>query len=292
LGLRAIAGTYHGFWARLDNRPAAIIIVTITGDKELAMLTATATSLPTSTQGATSTPSPAPAAAPQVDFDSLSRVQRWKRSAVLLRNILRDPQNTEQVLEFLSLINSGPAIKKRIDRFFTNPAGKALFDQRRAIDSRTVDLDALAALPDGTLGHAYARFLRSHGLTPEVFDGPPAGISDPRRSYLVQRMRQTHDLWHVVTGCETDPSGEVALQAFTFAQVRSPGSGFLAVFGGLRNAREARSTGVLRDVVAYYRAGKRANALPAFAWEDHWATPLSEVRTMLGLPVIPVARAA
>ena len=263
------------------------------------MLTATS-SLPISTlapSGAAPASSPgsrpAPAApAPQVDFDSLSSVQRWKRSAVLLRNILRDPQDTEQVLEFLGLINSGPAIKKRIERFFTNPAGVALFDQRRAIDSRTVDLDALAALPDGTLGHAYARFLRSHGLTPEVFDGPPAGISDPRRSYLVQRMRQTHDLWHVVTGCETDPSGEVALQAFTFAQVGSPGSGFLAVFGALRNAREARSTGILRDVVAYYRTGKRANPLPTFAWEDHWATPLSEVRTMLGLPVTPVARAA
>ena len=35
----------------------------------------------------------------------------------------------------------------------------------------------------------------------------PAGVADPRQSYVVQRMRQTHDLWHVATGCNTDPAG-------------------------------------------------------------------------------------
>jgi ubiquinone biosynthesis protein COQ4 len=265
--------------------------VTITGDKELAMQTATS-SLPNANQ-ASSPASPAPApAAPAVDFESLSSVQRWKRGAVLLRNILRDPENTGDVLEFLGVVNSGPSTQKRIERFFADPAARALYDQQRAIDSRTVDLAVLAALPEGTLGHAYARFLRSHLLSPEVFDGPPAGISDPRRSYVVQRMRQTHDLWHVVTGCETDPEGEVALQAFTFAQVRSPGNAFLAVFGALRLVREERSAAIMRDVVALYRTGKRARHLPSFAWEDHWATPLSEVRAMLGLPATPVARAA
>jgi ubiquinone biosynthesis protein Coq4 len=105
-------------------------------------------------------------------------------------------------------------------------------------------------------------------------------------------MRQTHDLWHVVTGCETDPAGEVALQAFTFSQTRTPGSAFLAVFGALRRVREQRDVGIVRDVVTLYRTGRRAGALPSFAWEDHWATPLSEVRAMLGLPVQPPARAA
>jgi hypothetical protein len=153
------------------------------------------------------------------DLASLPRAERWKRAVVALRKIIADPDQTDQVLVFLSLINSGSSTTARIDRFFADPAGQTLYDQHRAIDSRTVDLDALAALPEGTLGHAYAKFLRSRGLTPEVFDGPPEGIADPRRSYVVQRLRQTHDLWHVVTGCETDPAGEVALQAFTYAQL-------------------------------------------------------------------------
>jgi ubiquinone biosynthesis protein COQ4 len=227
---------------------------------------------------------------PKPDYAALSAVQRWKIAGTALTKVLSNPNDTGQVLELVGVLNSGRSSRRRTERFFETPAGKKLWDERRAIDSRTIDIDALAALPEGTLGRAYATFLRSRGLTPEVFDGPPARIADPKRSYLVQRMRQTHDLWHVVTGCETDPAGEVALQAFTFAQTRAPGSAILAAAGALRALRTAPA--VLRDVVALYRLGTRARSLPTFAWEDHWATPLAEVRTMLGLPVEPAPRAA
>jgi len=208
----------------------------------------------------------------------------------LLRKVLANPGDTEQVLAFLGVINSGRASNARVARFFADPDGAALYAEHRAIDSRTLDLDTLAALPEGTLGHAYAKFLRSRGLTPEVFDGPPEGIADPRRSYVVQRLRQTHDLWHVVTGCETDPAGEVALQAFTYAQLRSPGSAILALTGAIKGLRQ--KPGIVRDAIALYRIGVRAGRLPSFAWEDHWATPLPAVRAMLGLPIEPAARAA
>jgi ubiquinone biosynthesis protein COQ4 len=263
-------------------------MMTIAGDKEMVMQTVTTS--PSNASPAPSLPG-GPAGLP-ADLASLSAMQRWKLAIGLLRKVLGNPEDTEQVLVFLGVINSGRSTQRRIERFFGDPAGEALYAEHRALDSRTVDLDVLAALPEGTLGHTYARFLRSHGLTPEVFDGAPRGISNPRVSYVVQRMRQTHDLWHVVTGCETDPAGEVALQAFTFSQTRSPGSAFLAVFGGLRRMREQRDAGVMRDLVTLYRRGRRAGRLPSFAWEDHWATPLAEVRAMLGLPIQPPPRAA
>ena len=225
----------------------------------------TATSFPKPPTPAPSLPG-APAGMP-ADLESLSSLQRWKLALGLLRKVLNNPDDTEQVLAFLAVINSGRATQARIQRFLADPEGVVLYAQHRAIDSRTVDLDALAALPEGTLGHTYAAFLRSHGLTPEVFDGAPPGITDPQRSYVVQRLRQTHDLWHVVTGCETDPAGEVALQAFTFSQTGTPGSAFLAVFGALRGVRERRDIGIVRDAVTLYRTGRRAGRLPSFAWE-------------------------
>ena len=224
------------------------------------------------------------------DLAALSPVERWTRAFIALRKVLANPDDTAQVLVFTSLINTGRSVSARLERFFADPAARKLYDEQRTIDSRTVDLDALAALPEGTLGHAYAKFLRSRGLSPEIFDGAPRGVANPRLSYVMQRMRQTHDLWHVVTGCETDPAGEIALQAFTFAQIRAPGNALLVAAGVLRGARE--KPGLLRDVVTLYRAGARARRLPSFAWEDHWATPVSEVRAMLGLPLEPLARAA
>lgn len=230
------------------------------------------------------------ASVPSDDYAALSAVQRWKIAGAALGKVMADPNDTENVLELLGVINSGRSALRRTRKFFATPAGKKLYEERRALDSQTIDLDALAALPEGTLGRAYATFLRSRGLTPEIFDGAPARIADPQRSYLVQRMRQTHDLWHVVTGCETDPAGEVALQAFLYAQTRAPGSAILAAAGMLRIVR--KTPAIVPYVIALYRAGMRAGSLPAFGWEDHWATPLTEVRAMLGLPLEPKPRVA
>jgi ubiquinone biosynthesis protein COQ4 len=219
-----------------------------------------------------------------IDIATLPAPVRWRRALRALVRVLSHPEETDQVLVFSSYINAGTTTH-RIEGFFADPRGQKLYDERRAIDSHTVDLDALAALPAGTLGHAYATFMRVHGLTPNVFDGTPEEIGDPRAAYIVQRMRQTHDLWHVVTNAETDPAGEVALQAFTYAQLGAPSSGILAALGTLRTLRHDRR--ILGDVRELFRLGQTADRLPVFPWEDHWATPLVEVRRMLNLPAEP-----
>jgi ubiquinone biosynthesis protein Coq4 len=219
-----------------------------------------------------------------VDVADLPAHVRWARAIDALRAIFADPNQTERVLEFSTLANAGRR-GERLDRFFQHPVGQRLYAERRAIDSTTVDLDVLAALPPGTLGHAYAAFMRAHGITPHIFDGAPDEIRDERASYVMQRMRQTHDLWHVVMNVETDPAGEIALQAFTFAQLRAPSSGILAALGALRALPVSRR--VLRDAVALYRVGLRASPFAVFPWEDHWATPLAEVRRLLNVPVDP-----
>lgn len=222
---------------------------------------------------------------PQIeDVADLPPLVRWRRALRALARVMLHPEETDQVLVFSNLANAGRR-DHRLEPFFSDPRGKKLFDERRSIDSHTVDLAALAALPAGTLGHAYATFMRAHGLTPDIFDGRPPDVRDDRAAFVIQRMRQTHDLWHVVTNAETDPAGEVALQAFTFAQVRAPSSAILALLGTLRSLRHTQR--VARDAARLYRLGRAAAPLVLFPWEDHWATPLADVRRMLNLPVAP-----
>jgi ubiquinone biosynthesis protein COQ4 len=216
------------------------------------------------------------------DLADLPRRERLRRAFTALRGIVANPENTPAVLEFSAYLNAGTSTV-RLDRFFAEPTAPALFASRRAIDSRAVDLEALAALPPGTLGHEYARFLRSRGLSPDLFQAP-ANVSDPRAAYVAQRFRQTHDLWHVVTGFATDPASEVALQAFTFGQTGAPSTGVLATVGTLRAVSLGYRMG--RATVAAYRNGKAARYLGAFPWEDHWATPVSELRAMLGIRTV------
>ena len=219
-----------------------------------------------------------------VDATTLPALERWKRAFTALAAVLRDPDRTDQVLVFSTYANAG-SMRDRIHRFLDHPAGALLYREHRTIDAHSVDLAALAALPEGTLGRAYANFLDSRGLTPDIFEHPPDNISSPAMAYVIQRLRQTHDLWHVVTGYDTDPASEVALQAFTFGQLRAPSSGILALLGTLRGSQLKRDLVV--DVLRALRLGARAEKLAAFPWEDHWAAPLTEVRTMLGLPTAP-----
>lgn len=220
------------------------------------------------------------AGAPRVDATLMPARERWRRAIRALGLVLANPERTDQVLEFSIYANAG-SLAQRSSRFFDSPVGRRLYEERRTIDARTIDLDALLALPPDTLGHAYATFLRSRGLTPDVFEAPPEEVTDPRASYVVQRLRQTHDLWHVVTGHDTDPASEIALQAFTFAQTRAPSSLLLAVLGTVRATPHKPL--LIVDVARAFVRGARAERFAVFPWEDHWATPLDEVRAMLGV---------
>ena len=147
-------------------------------------LNATARSLPVAagTSAVVAAPTPVAAATGPVaaglgDIAALPPLTRWRRALKALAVVAADPQRTDEVLVFSSYANAGTTAR-RLDGFFSDPRGQKLYAEHREINSKTIDLDALAALPDGTLGHAYAHFLRSRGLTPEVFDEPPADIRD------------------------------------------------------------------------------------------------------------------
>src|SRR5262245_10580779 len=94
------------------------------------------------------------------DVADLPTLVRWRRALQALARVMINPEQTDQVLVFSNLANAGH--RERLHLFFDDPRGKRLYEERRAIDSHTVDLDALAALPADTLGHAYATFMRAH----------------------------------------------------------------------------------------------------------------------------------
>lgn len=103
-------------------------------------------------------------------------------------------------------------------------------------------------------------------------------------AYLAQRLRQSHDIWHVLTGYGVDVPGEAALQAFTYGQLKTPAPALTAFAGAVICLRR----GFLRALPAMYRAlrrGKRASFLLAVRWEDHWADSLASLRARLGIEV-------
>lgn len=110
---------------------------------------------------------------------------------------------------------------------------------------------------------------------------PLRELHDERMRYVAQRLRQTHDLWHVLTGYDTDVVGEVELQAFSYGQLRTPFALLVGTLGVLR-AHSRRKQAAARVWNAYWR-GRLSKQLSWRVWEREFAKPLSEVRLGLGL---------
>jgi ubiquinone biosynthesis protein COQ4 len=196
-----------------------------------------------------------------------------------LHNLMRDPEDTLQIF-VLAVALDKDHIPGVLFRFLCEPGGLELLQDQPAIDASTIDLQALAALPEGTLGHTYAHHLMEHDLDPDLFQAPPA--LPPAVAYFAQRFRQCHDVWHVLTGYEANVAGEIALQAFCHGQLGTPAPALAAITGSLQRSLSEPLV-ALRAWDAYQR-GKRARFLLSVRWEELWDVPLHELRRRFHIP--------
>jgi ubiquinone biosynthesis protein COQ4 len=190
----------------------------------------------------------------------------------------------EPRMEFVSDLTDAlciPSMARMAGRLEADAEGRRLLAERPRLDSKHVDFEALAAMPDGTLGREFVRFLRGHGISPDSFRHPVDYFEDVP-AYVTLRLRQTHDLWHLLTGYPPTTCGELVLSAFIFAQVGAPSSLLVALLGPIRYGFGEKR--LKRRIVAAYRRGRATSRLTSFFWEEHWAEPLDRVRERVGCP--------
>jgi ubiquinone biosynthesis protein COQ4 len=207
---------------------------------------------------------------------------RVRRAVGALRVLARDHGRLDQVLVLTQAVNARK-ISEAVVRLEGTAEGRRLLSDRdlARIDRAHVDFDALRCMPDGTLGREYTRFLDDNGITPDAFEALP-DVGDIRSARLMLRLRQTHDLWHVLTGYTPNVEGELLLQSFMYAQTGAPGSLVLVVFGTLRWMRFKR--GFVRALRHAFARGKATDFLATVRWEELWSTPVSDLRRTLHCP--------
>lgn len=184
-----------------------------------------------------------------------------------LSHVLNDPATLQKIVAFLSL----------------TPQGKQAFVDRPLLGE--IDLQQLHQLPNHTLGHLYADHMIRNGFTPQ----PVKEIANDPSVFLGAHIGETHDIWHVVTGCDTDKPGEVQLEAFYTAQL-DPDRLFLALLAKnlLKTAMyEVELCEQIMDGLTQgWMMGKRAKPLFGIQWNRLWAIPLEEVQTSLNIASI------
>ncbi|MFT5686469.1 MAG: ubiquinone biosynthesis protein COQ4 [Myxococcota bacterium] len=195
-----------------------------------------------------------------------------------VRILGRDPNRTEQIFRFGLVVNLR-RFRKMHRRLQEHEEGAWLVANRPPLDSSTVDFEALRALPAGTLGAEYVGFLDDNGLDADFFHAPPD--LPEHLTFVLQRLRQTHDVYHALTGYGTDRHGELEVQAFTWAQIRAPAS-LLILIGGMLSELPG-SLRMLPRLWRAYRRGRRATWLFPLRWEQRWGVPLSQLQAELNL---------
>ncbi|KAH8991174.1 ubiquinone biosynthesis protein COQ4 mitochondrial [Lactarius akahatsu] len=188
---------------------------------------------------------------------------------------LADPRRADMVAA-LGETTAGPVLPYLLDNMLASEEGRRILKERPRINTSTVDMAALARLPENTFGHAYVTWLERCGVTPDTRD-PVHYIDDPELAYVMQRYRECHDFYHALCGLPVSVEYELALKVFEFANLGLPSAGARARFFSEYMPWALRCGSAARSVITVY-------------WEERWSQDLEELKKELGVWDPPPAK--
>ena len=223
----------------------------------------------------------------------LNRRRDWKTAFRAIRALIADPNDTAQVFLIMRALNAGVTERNYNKLLRTAEGGRIAYARVELVD-KFMDPDFLRRFAHGTVGAAYRAFLEKTGFSAaglkEVGDQVHgAAFMEHPYAWFGRRERDIHDIWHVLTGYQADdPLGELCLVAFSYAQTKGLGWGFIAAMGMLKNLRQPHGRLVARATWEGYTHGKQAAWLHGEDIEKLFAEPLDAARARLNIAA-PVA---
>jgi ubiquinone biosynthesis protein COQ4 len=227
----------------------------------------------------------------RLHFEIQSRRRRtrldWRRAIRAMRELVDHQDRTYLAFDINRALDPEMA-ERSLLRMLAQPEGRRVYCERPSLRERLSDLDALAAMPDGSFGRAYLAHIERHGLAPgklvELGDESDlrAAPTDPDVRWMRERSGMTHDLWHVLTGYGADGLGEGTLLLFSLAQAGGRGNLLLAFGANLRILQE-RGLEWIPYAWKAWRRGRRATCLAALPYEELLPMPLADVRAAAGI---------
>ncbi|MDY6897150.1 MAG: Coq4 family protein [Cyanobacteriota bacterium] len=188
---------------------------------------------------------------------------------------------SKYVSQLAKTTGEADAIQKIIEFISKNPQGKKAFQERLLLGY--MDLNLLYGLPSNTLGYAYAKHMLDRGLKP--LESETLTV-DNDAQFLSIHLTETHDIWHVVTGTQSDIPGELQIEAFCVSQIY-PSRFWLGLI--VKNLLKSviddieLSTQYMNAITKGWLMGKQAKPLFGINWNQFWEHPLEEVRADLNI---------
>jgi ubiquinone biosynthesis protein COQ4 len=210
----------------------------------------------------------------------------WRGAFRAMGKLLNDPNDTVSVFRIMHALNAGTAERNYQRLIATVEGGRLAYARVELIDKLT-DKAWVAQFAPGTVGATYRAFLEKTGYSADGLAAVGDEVHGKRvdahpYAWFGRRERDMHDIWHVLTGYQADdPLGELCLVAFSYAQTKGLGWGFIATVGALKNLREPGGRAVLRAVWEGYRSGRATRWLHLEDLDVLFAEPLDAARARL-----------
>jgi ubiquinone biosynthesis protein COQ4 len=218
----------------------------------------------------------------------LSSRRDWKTALTALKRLLADAGDTAQVFRIMRALNVDTA-RKGYERLLRTPDGGRIAYERVELAELFSDPAFVARFPQGSVGAAYAGFLRKTGYSAQGLAMVSRADDDSREvkhphAWFGRRLRDIHDIWHILTGYRADdPLGEACLVAFSYAQTRGLGWAAIAMGSVLKALRAPNGRPAVKAIWEGYQLGRRAAWLWGEDYERLLAEPLEAARERLSI---------
>lgn len=214
------------------------------------------------------------------------------RTGVALWRVFRDTEDTNANVHEAAIVEfafNRSRWGRKIARWdlLAKEAAESSAEVAQLMRARTrlpeVNVDALAMLPVGTLGHTFAAVTKVRGIDPNLVEKMPAPNDG---DWLMAYSYETHDLWHLMTGFYYNLEGEFGVAGFYMGQL--PKFSFIAFFSSILMLRTVWND---RDAVALYMSafvegfemGKEARCLFGLDWASVYSQDLDQLRAEWGV---------
>lgn len=225
------------------------------------------------------------------DMDDFRKVRSERLRPLLalraFQKLIRNKEDTAQVFEIMRAL-SGRSVSRGYHRMLRTVEGGRQAFLREELAHRLDDPVWLGQFSDGTVGATYRAFREARGFTAD-------GLAEAEREVIPfvdaphpvvwysRRLRDVHDIWHVLTGYETDALGEACVVAFSYGQTKNLGFAFIGWGAAREIQREVRSIPARKAVLQAWRNGRAARWLPGLDYEALFAEPLEAARQRLNI---------
>ena len=211
--------------------------------------------------------------------------QKWQDEAFAsFFNMVKSPDGDfEAVAKLSKTVNNPETLDIIIEFLSLYPQGKQAFLERPRLGN--VELQQLLTLSKNTLGYIYADHMVNNGLTP--LQASQVELENDYQ-FFIAHIRETHDIWHVVTNSDTSIIGEIQLEAFYVAQLYASRFWLALIAKNLLKAvvYDIETSSKYMDAISQgWTMAQEAKPLFGIRWNTLWETPLEDIRTSLNIKI-------